>query len=201
MHPDALVRVWTYQGDDAWNIAQARGYFSGSSHHIENEDHFAPAPYAWMREQMKKRLPDYSGDYPVWAWMKRLSAKKWPQKYMGTQERHRITALIPRKRILISNYETWHSVLNNGLLCDTEAEYDAFEAEWGFHPSTQSAEYSRAYAAAVEPSWEKIFSFCSPSDQTKDMIYWNGSAKKYILQACVDRIYLNEITNYRDMAV
>ena len=77
-----------------------------------------------MRDQMADRIKGFSGDYPVWAWLKRPSAKPKPCRYRGTREENRIIALVPRSRILLSDYDLWHNPLNNGPVASSEEEYD-----------------------------------------------------------------------------
>ena len=153
---------------------EAYGYLTGP---IEDavDEYFKPA-YDWMRQQMAERLVDYTGEYPIWAWLKRCSTKNKERKYRGTKEKVRITAMVPKSRILLSNYETWHSPLNNSPCVRTEAEFDTFHGD-------------------PTPTWTSVFDFTPPTDPNE--VYWCGSGKYYRVQACIDRIYPNEIRDIK----
>lgn len=178
--PDELVRVYSYQGEEAMDCYKAKGYLTGDSLHIESDDHDFPKPYAWMREQMALRIPDFSGDYPVWAWLKRPSAKPKDRKYRGTKERYRFTALVPRSRILLSDYELWHSPLNQFPITLTEASFDAEEGEDN-----------------PQATWERIFEF--PDSLPPDQRDWLGDCSRPRVQVCIDRIYVDEVVGIRVM--
>ncbi len=193
---DALVRLYSYQGQAGWDRAEALGYWSGNPEtiHEDGEQGWGPA-YDWMRERMAERVPDFSGDYPMWGWTKRPSTKPKPRKYRGTSDAIRLTVLVPRERIVFSDYDAWHSVLNRGLNCATEEEWDAHSEAWPYHWSMQDEEYKRGYLASIEPSWHRCLEFQPNSDPRA--IYWSGSTNHFRVQACVDRFHWNEIVGVR----
>lgn len=125
---DSLVRVYTYQETEALERIEALGYLTGPTE--DEVDRFFKPAYDWMREQMATRVPDYSGEYPVWAWLKRPSAKNKERRYRGTENHKvRIIAQVPKKRILLSDYDRWHMPLNNSPCTRTEREYDVWEGD------------------------------------------------------------------------
>lgn len=171
---DSLVRVYSYQQEEALGRMETYGYLTGPIDEAVDE-YFRPA-YDWMREQMAKRIINYTGEYPVWAWTKRCSSKNKVRKYRGTKESVRITAMVPKSRILLSDYERWHSPLNDSPVLRTEAEFDTFHGD-------------------PQPTWERVFDFTPPTDPKE--IYWRGAGKYYRVQACIDRIYPHEIVNIK----
>lgn len=174
--PQSLVRVYTLQGDEAMDNLSRDGYLSGDSQHIEQDGDWKEA-YAWMRSQMEKRIPDFSGDYPIWTWLKRPSSKPKPCRYRGTGENNRVIALVPKSRILLSDYDLWHSPLNNSPIYRTEPDFDL-----------------DALRDDPRSTWEQIFSFPLRS---REEIYWLGSMNGLRVQGCVDRIYSHEIVSTR----
>jgi len=172
---DSLVRVYSYQEIEALERIETLGYLTGPSE--ENVDRFFKPAYDWMREQMATRVPDYSGEYPVWAWLKRPSTKNKERRYRGTEtHKVRIIAKVPKKRILLSDYDRWHMPLNNSPCTRTESEYDLWQGD-------------------PRPSWEQVFDF-TPW-KTEEEISWLGSPDRMIVQACIDRIYAEEIISIR----
>lgn len=168
--PESLVRLYTYQHPGAWKAAQERGYLTGAGVPPDGLDESFAAPYEWMRSEMAKRVEDFSGDLPIWAYIKRQTdrGKGW------RDECDRIIALVPRKRILLSDFDLWHYPLNNWRVTFSEAEFD--EDEQGDH----------------SPTWHHIFDM---RDRVGEARRWIGQVN--VVQACVDRIYLNEVVSFR----
>ncbi len=190
--PDTKIRIHTYQGEESMKAYERSGYFTGHAPYIENDRVWCDA-YRWMRDQMAVRIQNFSGDYPVWGWLKRHNNRQFPMHYTGSRESYRVTALVPRSRILFSQYDHWHHVLNNGAYTDTEREYDEFDKRF---PGTND---SPEYLAAIEPTWHKIFDFPDPTGQTKVDIGWRGDYRRMIVQACIDRIQASDIVSIRQM--
>src|SRR5688500_14506674 len=65
-HVRPLV-LWTIQTEGAWERALARGRIVGDGRFV---DRHRRAPYAWLIDQMRRRIdPTPRGaTYPVWAW-------------------------------------------------------------------------------------------------------------------------------------
>lgn len=59
------MKVWTLKDLNAWQVLKKDGILFGNKDKVFEE--FIPA-YQWMMLQMQKRLPNYSGNYPVWVW-------------------------------------------------------------------------------------------------------------------------------------
>ncbi len=196
MPPHHLVRVYSYQAPQSMAGLEEHGYLTGSAPYVEGPDHDWARPYGWMRDQMANRIPDFSGDYPVWAWLKRPSTKPKPKLYRGTKEEYRVTALVPLSRMVLSDFDNWHCVLNNNLNAKTEAEWNAFH-RIGFpiHESIGDDAYKAAYQQAIEPSWQNIFQFISTTDPAE--LQWQGQRRSFRVQACIDRIHAAEIVDIR----
>lgn len=179
MSPDVPVRVYTYQSHDSWNAALVNGHLSGEGAPVDKDwKDIAAGPYQWMRRQMASRITDFSGDLPVWCWLKRRN----PRQADWTAGTVRITAMVPRGRMLISDYELWHMPLNHGPIVDNEDEYDKWD--WK-NPDGKEA---------IEATWSEIFRI---TDRTERDPKWIG--RPDLLQACVDRIRLDEIVDVRHM--
>lgn len=122
-----MIKLYTAQSLEAWNKAQVVGYLTGGdgSHLIDECDTevYKPA-YSWMKTQMHKRLPNYSGDFPIWAWFNA------PDSDYHMEENDMIIEFeVPEDRILISNFGAWHSVLNNQPMYFEDREYSKEEIE------------------------------------------------------------------------
>lgn len=195
MDPNELVRVYTRQHPDAWKIAQEVGYLTGSHGFDPEEDGLFSYPYEWMRQQMAARMPDFSGDLPVWAWFKRQNERKWQTSWIRedratTPILPRIIALVPRRRILASCYEMWHTHLNNWHISNSQEEDDAFDAKW---PTYKAPGSDPEYQADTEVHWGEVFNIHLPRSPYMTEMF----GRVDVVQACVDRIYLNEVQSVR----
>lgn len=165
MDPETPVTVFTVQSPTALRCAESLGYWHGSRDFIEDED-FRDA-YLWMRDQMAERISFFSGDYPIWATLHRPNfrkLRKWAEPQVLVKAR------VPRGRILLSDYDDWHSVLNRFIATHDEKEAD----QWWELPETEKL---------ANLHWERILDL--------DWVIENG--RKPRLQACVDRIYAHEV--------
>lgn len=180
-HPDQLIRIYTKQHHQAWEVAQSIGYFTGS-HGIDDFDEESGIDftfhkqYDWMKNEMAKVIPDFSGDRPMWAYLKRPPHKGF---HKLRPDQIQFTALIPRKRILFSDYETWHMALNNSVMVDTEEEDD----EWWNSDPRPDPSYT----------WHRCLDICQDYKGKKHEWYCPSD----YIQACIDRIYLDEIVSIK----
>jgi hypothetical protein len=191
----ALVRLYSYQGRVAWDRAVERGYWTGSDHVQEEGEHgWAPA-YDWMRRQMVEHVPDFTGDYPIWAWVKRPSTKPRPRRNRGLSGDFRLTILVPRSRVVFSDYDSWHAVLNRSLNCATEADWEKHCLDFPLHWSMGDDTYKKAYLASIEQSWKRCLEF--ERNDAPEVVRWSGSTRCFRVQACIDRVHWHEIIDVR----
>lgn len=183
---EALVRLYSFQKPEAWTAAEERGYWTGVPEAVDEDAGFRFA-YDWMRVRMYDRIPGYSGDLPMWAWTKRHSSKPKHVKESAQTGMIRLTVMVPRSRILISDFERWHYVLNKWIIHENENDFDV---EDELYP-----EGSDIRAEVMETSWNQIFDFIPTTDPVK--LSWAGRKKTFPIQACVDRFYWNEIVSVR----
>lgn len=192
--PEAKVKIYTRQDPKGWEEAQQRGYLTGS-HSAKYELNDFEYAYEWMRSQMAKRIPGFSGDLPVWGWLNRQNERKWKNSWIVKDRTieptfPRIIASVPRKRILASCYELWHFHLNNWHIALSPQHEEDFDVSYprNFGPG-ENAEYQNK----VEENWEKVFDIGTPRSGYE----LEGYGKIDIVQACVDRIYLDEIDSIK----
>jgi hypothetical protein len=161
--PHTIVRVYTFQSAHAMMELSRRGFLSQPKLPDYDEiRHWGPA-YSYMRNRLAQSVPDPTGDYPVWGWLKRPSNRKVDVPVS------RITALVPRARILLSDYHDWHHCLNGWPILDSDEEYDSY--------------YAGHLSVDAEETWSKIFQL---------------TKRRHTVQVCVDRIYPNEIVQVRN---
>jgi len=186
MPADALVRIHTLQSDAGISAARQRGFFCGDRDAVET-DWFLPA-YEWMRDRMSERVPDFSGDLPVWAWARRPVIRRRRDPSLR-ETRTRITALVPRRRILVSCFHDWHECLNGMPITYSEEEWNAYEKAF---PIGDRCEEHRLF---VQETWNRVFDLHLPRDAA--VMEWRGSNIRVTPQLCVDRLHLDEVISMR----
>ena len=100
---------WTIQTYDAWVATNETGILVGKEEFVY--DSFL-SPYLWLMEQMKKRLPKYDGEFPVWFYQHKPDLRHSGYLPKGTRS-VLLKADLEPDSFLVSDFMTWHLVLNN----------------------------------------------------------------------------------------
>ena len=128
-------------------------------------------PYLWMAEQMERRLkvPRPSKDaMPIWAWHQWEGKRRKPDLRSGGhlpkgEQGVRLELQVADGRVLLSDFDLWHYVLNYWYLPETTKVGKAFEkklAEAGlsFYKCDHQHPLPHArFRREIERSWERIF--------------------------------------------
>lgn len=155
---DERVKLWTMQTRDVWESLQRTGVYRTDTALCWMAEEL-PHAYSWLAREMTKRVgpPPQGVDYPVWAWYMQNGRHKKPDLRSerwgygpGDEDYCCIELEIAPQRVLLSDFDVWHGVLNNGLISDTEEEDVALEA---FHASLSDEEKT----AYKEKNWEHVF--------------------------------------------
>ena len=147
--------------------------------------------YDWLVRQMKQRIgpPPNEVTYPVWAFYQQdgkhrkpdLRRERWACGCNGA----RFACLeieIPDREVLLSDFDYWCIILNNGLLSDTEQEDRCLEAQYdALSPSEKRR--------MKERNWERVFNL-SPLDNE-----W--MRKGYDIQATFWELRLEQVRDVR----
>ncbi|WP_289139194.1 DUF3841 domain-containing protein [uncultured Brevibacillus sp.] len=156
---------WTMQTDEAWKQYEKQGYLEGTPEHAMYSEE-----YQWIIKQMKQRLPNYRGEYPIWLWIKKPDMRSTGH-FEGGTKCVRLTLEIDPKNVLVSDFDDWHCVLNNTFCADKEQEWEAH--------------YEGNLEITKEESWHRIFDI----DRHRDP-EWHGEGKRR-LQGTTGRMELS----------
>ena len=160
-----IRKFYTIQNIAAWNEARLKGFLEGNKDYIW--DYFLKA-YSWMMDQMERRIPSYKGEFPVWLWAERPDLRRGG--YLNPDERGILLQVnIEEERVLLSDFESWHSVLMDGPVSDNEEEWEAIE--------------QGKYHISKEKSWERIF----------DIKKEKEIGRIPTIQGVTGRLYIHEI--------
>jgi len=140
------MKLWTVQADDARQQLIKDGMLVGSWDRID--DSMFESAYRWLVKQMIKRgLMDSDKHPPVWAW----STKPEPgtvEEWSAPESKDSFVLMeieVPDNKVLVTNFDAWHCVLNDGFCSFTDEEMDNY-----FDRDL----YSRQ---DIEDSWQRIF--------------------------------------------
>ncbi|MBH5316837.1 DUF3841 domain-containing protein [Paenibacillus sp. GSMTC-2017] len=134
-----MTRYWTNQTAEAWEHAQKVGYLVGNAEFIW--EYFLQS-YDWMMKQMKKRLPEYNGEYPIWLWTEKPDLRRGNHFERGTSAVS-LEVEIPNDLVLLSDFDAWHSVLNKSFLALNDEEWELYKRN--------------EMTISKEESWERVF--------------------------------------------
>jgi hypothetical protein len=148
------MRLWTIQPAFLYGQIKQTGFYHCDANNPEVAlEHYFDDAYDWLAEQMKKRIgnPPAGVKYPVWAWHTWKGTCKRPDlRYSGHAKRGTPCVLleieIPDEQVVLTDFDTWHFVLNKWYYCDTEEESDYFETI----PKEKQA-------ILMKQSWLKVF--------------------------------------------
>ena len=175
-----LYRLWTLKPIEVWDNYKATGVLQGDGRRVWRS--FLPS-YRWIMEQMKKRLPEYTGRFPVWTWYQPKPDLRGSGHFNRGTKAVRIECIVPKSRVLPSDFDAWHCVLNQGYLYLTDEEEQFWESRLP-DPFCRYENLSPDIQAEMRLSWERIFDLelMIKSD-------WWTSDKQH-LQAVIEKIYL-----------
>lgn len=151
--------LWTMQPIEVWNIIQDTGVYHCDPVKSTMLKLELVEEYEWLIRQMKKRIgpPPAGVRYPVWAWYAQngkhrkpdLRSERWGYG-LGNKQYACIEFEIPDDLALLSDFDVWHIILNNGLISETEEEDTRQEAYF----ESLSPEAQKEYR---EKNWERVF--------------------------------------------
>lgn len=145
---DGLVRVWSVQTREALDALAAGRVWRADPRRVGAA--WQPA-YRWMARQLATRVgpPESGAQLPVWVWCQWRGASRrrpdlrsrahLPPGTAGV----RLELMIEPARLLCSDFELWHYVLNGWHLPASRAEERAYDA--------------RPDPRRREESWQRVF--------------------------------------------
>lgn len=166
------ITVWTIQTALQWELLQRHGILSCDGRRIARE--MRPV-YSWMMKQLRTRIPGSRGQYPIWVWAKPRPDLRWSGHLPPGTRGIRLECYLPRRRVLLSDFDRWHIVLNGQYLAMNEQD-------WNKHKNSSPR--------TVKKSWKRIFDLSQRRATT-----WNGPLTH--IQGVVESITLDEVVSVR----
>ncbi|PNK59571.1 DUF3841 domain-containing protein [Psychrobacter sp. FDAARGOS_221] len=130
--------------------------------------------YRWIAKQLANKVsPPQGVEYPIWVW------RYWEGKHRAKPDLRagghvqrgckavRIELDISSDKVLLSDFDSWHAVLNNHHLSHTDAEYEYYEQYEAQEKDANLLKKSK------EATWLKIFSIEDlPDDWAVQGVTW-----------------------------
>jgi len=151
------VRLWSIQTLEVWREFERRsgldGIFKADGRRIYPDFRFS---YRWLMGQMRNRIFNYKGGYPIWAWVYPKPDLRGGAHLSKGAKGVRIEFLLPLPHVLLLDFGAWHFVLNGEHLGLSEQEDEDFERLLP-QGKRKYQEVPPAYKEKIEQSWEKVF--------------------------------------------
>ncbi len=146
------MRLYMIQSLQMWHLWQRIGVLHANPAYVDQD--FLPA-YYWMAKQMRRRIghPPLGCLLPVWAWYQwdGVARTKPDLRTSGFlpmgQKGVRLCLDVDEKKVLLSDFDLWHYVLNYWYLGETLSDQIVFEA----HNDTIMRD------SQIQASWQRIF--------------------------------------------
>jgi hypothetical protein len=160
------VVLWTIQADSAWRALEKSGVLRAS---LAMTCPDWPLADRWMVDQMKKRIepPPSRGAMPIWAWYQWMDAHHArpdlrARRHVPQGDRAvRIEFVIAGDRVLLSDFDLWHHVLNHWYIPTSQLDdqrFDADLARWSDIPEApHRLQQHPKIRKQIYQSWSRIF--------------------------------------------
>lgn len=166
------IRLWTIQLISAWEKLQKLGILRTDTHYADKN--FIHA-YKWMAKKTEERLGvrPSQNSLPLWAWYqwegerKRKPDLRYKGHLFKGERGVRIEFEIEADKVVLSDFELWHYVLNYWYLPATKEDGEAFEVELskkGLSFYETKPLPNTNYHERIVKSWEHIFDITSSDD-------------------------------------
>ncbi|MCK4734714.1 MAG: DUF3841 domain-containing protein [Methanophagales archaeon] len=185
------MRLWTIQTKETWTCAEKSGVLECTDIDADKAiDSWFRSAYDWMVRQLEQRVKNYPcNKYPIWGWYHpkpdlRRSGHL-PHGTSGVQ----VEFLVSSDRVLLSDFEAWHTVLNCWYLSLSEEESDNWDNRCesaGIKVSWENWPPPSPFKEEIMRSWERIFDL----ELLKKHSEWLGGEA---IQACIEKIYMEEV--------
>ena len=152
------MRLWTIQPIEVYEILKEKGVFTCEEEKSELFKDFKNS-YDWLIGKMDEKNIEHPNDinYPIWAWHTRDWKNKKPDLREGGYGERGTKSVcleleISDDRVLLSDFDLWHYVLNHWFIDDSTNE-----EEWEeIHQEFEKKPYEEREKLILE-SWNKIF--------------------------------------------
>ena len=166
-----MMTLWTVRPASDYEILRQNGVYRTDPLLVDS--HRLPA-YHWISDELAKRCPPPPNVVlPVWAWYHAHGANKpKPDLRMSGhlpkgEQGVRIEFDTPKELVLLSNFDGWHSVLNDWCFSLTDDEYEHYE-------HLAQTLMPNEFQQIKQQTWQNIFDLSLLPDDTYAVqaVFW-----------------------------
>jgi hypothetical protein len=186
------MKLWTIQNIEAYKLLKKNGVLHANEEYLWCRDgNNLIYAYNWMASELGKKDAKPDGvNYPIWAWYQwEGKRKKRDMRESGLSARGdlivQLEIEIPDEKVLLSDFDLFHCVLNNTYVSLSKEDSDKFD-KWyeslgikyddSEYDASQDEKLQKVEKAIVE-SWAGVF------DLTKEDDNWLGKNEQKSIQA------------------
>lgn len=149
--------LWSIQPIKVYEQIQKNGRYLVDSRLSDNFKDFKDS-YSWLKEQMSiKGIKNKNNNEIIWAWhtyngKHEMSDMKDIRNMFSGDNEVILEIDIPDEEVVLSDYNTWHFVLNNSWIDDSTCE-----EEWEKNRSWYESLSFEEREHLKKESWQKVF--------------------------------------------
>ena len=151
--------ITTIQPQEVYNICKEKPFYTDITRSEYYDWKEFIEAYNWLSSVMKTKIKKpFQAQYPIWGWYRyngkykldlRQHTHLYPPNYYA------ITLDIPDDQVLLSDYESWHAVLNKFVLHDLDDE-ENFDKNDDYYDKLKESDPNK-YNEIMVQSWYHIF--------------------------------------------
>lgn len=181
--------ITTIQPQEVYNICKEQPFYTDITKSEYSDDEIFIDAYKWLISVMETKIEKpFQAEYPIWGWYRfdgkykldlRQHTRIYPPNYYA------ITLDIPDDQVLLSDFESWHAVLNKFVLHDlyNENESDFYKND-DYYDRLKESDPNKYHELMVQ-SWYHIFDLKPNSFSSGEFIqatFWKIEPK-WIIKA------------------
>lgn len=152
-----VMRLWTLQPLKIWQILQESGIFRCAPEKCSMPEF--QKQYKWLAEQMCRKVgpAPYGIKLPVWAWYKQNFKNEKPdlrsERWRCGEENQDYVCMelsIDENRVMLSDFDSWVIILNDGLISASEEEYEELKNKYEYLPDNEKFSFK-------QENWKRVF--------------------------------------------
>ena len=162
--------------------------FSNNNSIISDKYYKIMSAYHWMSAKLAEKTCCYEYIYPRWVWRKYDGIKGWrtlkqvKESIEVAGEYVVLNLNIPEDRLLLSQFDEWHYVLNGWYLAVDDDDYEKHE-EWkeknnlpwdvfSVPKNLEKKQCTKTARKKIIKSWERIFKFSLDEEDYIQGVCW-----------------------------
>lgn len=142
---------------------------------FKDENNFIIA-YKYMRFEMNKKLNTNYASYPWWAFIDKPTIHEIKKGFTSCKTPYLITLDIPDEKLVLSDFQEWHSPLMNVCCFKTEEEMNE---KWDELEKLKTTDIFK-YFEIMTDSWQQIFDISNTPARDIQATFFEIQKKKIV---------------------